>query len=44
MALDNLPPAYIEIFKKAGITKKDLQNADTAKDIFIVIANFNGDV
>jgi hypothetical protein len=32
--VDNLPEEYIEIFKKAGITKKDLQDKKMGIEIF----------
>ena len=32
--IESLPGVYKEIFKKAGITKKDLLNPETAKEIF----------
>lgn len=42
--IENLPPELLEIFKRAGVTKKDLQNKETAKDIFMAVAKFNEDV
>lgn len=41
--VDNLPEEYIEIFKKAGITKKDLQDKKMGIEIFKMIADFNSD-
>ena len=42
--VENLPQEYIEIFKKAGITKKDLQDKKMGVEIFKMIADFNSDV
>lgn len=42
--LENLPPEMLEIFKKAGVTKKDLQDKTTAIEIFKAVAMFNDNV
>lgn len=38
--VDKLPPALVEVFLNAGITKKDLQDKQKAKEIFKTVAKF----
>ena len=38
--LDNLPDEFKQIFKKAGISKKDLEDTETALEIMKMVDDF----